>query len=1430
MNTRHPISLRLFLTCSFVFFRFLSLPVSGQTADADSEKMDTSPAEPADSGEVYELSAFEVVTSGDRGYLSTNSTSGTSLNMAIRDLPMPLEVVNSEFMEDLQATDMDEALDYSAGVFTQTFQNSSGAVTSDTGSGNQATPNDRSPSTAANVNDPFTNTISIRGYAVPNQQRAGFRVGAGAVGDGWSIVTGGLTDTSNAERMEVVRGPASLLYGINVLSGIVNIIPKRPLPEFRTKVNFSLGSYDYKRASIDTTGPLIKDRLNYRVLGAYQDEGHYTDFRTDNRELYVGQLEWFMHEKTNTKLFLEAQYGKSRRTGIGGRFFTDVPSSGDTGGLLFRNEYNEPFRYGLDYTEASAQSVNTAYSAYYTDDILSTYSGVLELPDSVDANGDGTPDGPFSRPEGSRYWDNYINNLADEYTFRISGPDTYFEREEVNYLALLQSEPIKNLSIEAGAYYTKTEQEEFNNRLAVHSSAEGAVIPAAADQVLTFPVYRFLRQNTFWRNPEMTVEADPVGLGVIERFALINEDNLDSRSYLEVPKWASYNWYRDPATVETLQLRARVAYQKETSWFDGRVDGIHTFSAGIQTITDDINLVVSPNPSGTGTNINRIYTPGKLDQDPVIFRQSIFDLTPIRFNPATDVVAFTGRTQNISASDVKDAAASKLDHLKRSGHREIEVSNRGIYGVYQGQFFNDRLTIIGGLRQDSYQVKESEGLRIVDEVLNPSWATQSADAVPVTYTGEHFGIGTSDRPAVLPYLLPNPTQPLSYEDLPASIQNVPEFADRILLEHKLLRGEITSDELALFTGPTKSDSFSPGEIEEFKYWNSEITEGEYKEFLSDEYLSNNPGASPEEVAAAVDGQFSDILNDERMKDLGYGPNGNTRYAFQERQSFTTATAGVSFRIIDPLSVYIVHSEGVFPNQGVRDGLDRAIPAETTESNEIGFKFDLFDGKVSGTLSFFQIKRENAIFTFANAPSPSRWIGEINGDPLDTPNPPRGFDPDWAQGVSPSVWERFHGTYNPPAPQADSAPRYGYGIVGDIWQQAWAQFHPEDVQLVNAGTANERVVVAAPNKPFDQAAYQKMLDLYNAGFLDASEGPTLNPFNPSERKDYYYFDLEDFTDADSVGNITPADLPKEGTLPYQNVAVEDVVTRSAEENQAMAEELRTIYGNPILYAMELAVRAAGEYPGRVFRYSAPEGPVAHSMSSSTGANVTYEEEGRGVDGQIIFTPVSNYQIVFGFSHQKREVTGGGFNMVPLIQSRTGDDMNDVLPYADWIRYEAWVAQLGIENFEDPSDPTTFTGGSVNGIDLSLVPQWNLNLWNKYRFEEGPLEGLEIGGGVRYTSGAPTAVAVGGNDFSENAFLPPDTKERYEFDLSLVYSFDFLGSRWRLGLKVRNLLDDRVDETVTTYEYEDPFGVTDTRTLRTRTLYAPRTWRISLSTLF
>ena len=66
------------------------------------------------------LSPFVVSTENDKGYRASNSISGTRLDTAIKDLPMPIEVITEDFIRDIGATDLRGALRYSSGILLQT--------------------------------------------------------------------------------------------------------------------------------------------------------------------------------------------------------------------------------------------------------------------------------------------------------------------------------------------------------------------------------------------------------------------------------------------------------------------------------------------------------------------------------------------------------------------------------------------------------------------------------------------------------------------------------------------------------------------------------------------------------------------------------------------------------------------------------------------------------------------------------------------------------------------------------------------------------------------------------------------------------------------------------------------------------------------------------------------------------------------------------------------------------------------------------------------------------------------------------------------------------------------------------------------------------------------------------------------------------------
>jgi len=1268
-------------------------------------------------GEVFELSPF-TVQSDNKGYLETNAVSGTSLRMAIRDLPMSLEVINNEFMTDLQATDLKEALSYSAGVFTRSY--------SDGGGANEAGSSERSPSTVGSVNNPFTNTVSIRGFAVPNQQRFGFRIGGVAVGEGFSSVLGGLTDTVNAERLEVVRGPAALLYGVNVLSGVVNIIPKRPLGEFRGRASLSVGSEGFRRAQLDLTGPILEDRLNYRLMTSQEERDHFTAFRSERKQYYAGQLEFLFGRKM--QLLLEAQYGKYRRNGIGPQYFTDRIR----GQVVANNPLNEEhFRTPFD-----------EYIQFGRED----YHYLFERDDS-------NPDDVFYLPKTNVYPDSErpLSVLGDHY--RVTGPDTYFEREEYNLMALLTAQPLEGLNLEVGGYYTNTTEEQFNVDTEVFTNKEGDISLNPSDEA---PFPGFLRRspgraNLWMRQPEVYgILGGYPDIGPLERQYGIDEavgfsvssadvpDNtslggitsgglgevfivpdLESRAVfpdLEANTWnskyARYFWIRRPTESESLQLRGRASYSFETDFPLLGEDAVkHTFIGGYQYTRDELQIV-SGTPDASEVFTTTPLEPlsdrpdvslGTFDEDPYLLRQSVFDMSPIRYNG--ERVAIPGNlntsTSNMGAplatyvaDDVVGEGEIQGWNIARSGWRDVTVDQQGYYGIYQAQFLQDKATFYAGIRRDSYQVEDTEQLRALAGIS--SFDPDQNFAVTDQYTG----LGTY---STLPYLVGDGSQPYT--------------PDR---------------------------------------WIPEL---------------------PDELNAEIQREI-DLLRE------GIGEQGTYEQLFASTQSYTTGSFGLSYRIIDSLSVYAMYSEGVFPNQGQRDGLDRAIPAEQTSNKEIGIKFDLLDGRISGTISFYEIRRENATWQFNAAPSPRKWIGGSRGT-----NPEFVFDRRDFSSFDPQSALSGDGPEAETIQAIDSwnvdpedYQRYSYGVHESFLHDAIAENLGEDVLTDIFGERDDEGQLGGTNAA--------TLEAYGLGFLKSTDFGVGGQFeNRGRVRPYYWADVARDFEAGKHVNEEGVDL--------------GLMVQEAFDNALAAKEFdgRSIYYGD---SDRIADQGAGNNPSNV-----------------TGDLVTFSDKTIGVDGQIFFSLTDNYQMIFAFSYQNREIIGSGFNLVPLIDPQTGEKIPGT-------KYDEWVFVLGEENFTDPTDPSTFTGGGINGLDLSFVPEYNFSIWNKYDFSEGPLEGLGVALGARYFGSAPTSIPIGGNNLRENAFATPPTAERVIFDASLSYSWEMMGYSWRIALKVNNLLDKtRTENRVT---YENPFDPDKPQMRRSVTLLAPRNFRLSLSARF
>lgn len=228
----------------------------------------------ASNNEVYELSPFEVNTDGDMGYAAANTLSGTRLNASLRDTAASVSIWTREFIEDTGFNSIEELTAYSlnsvvdtgdagAGGFFNTFTN------------------------AANV----TQLVRTRGIA-----------GSKSIDYFKAIIP---NDSYRVGRYDDSRGPNGVLFGVASAGGLINQSSLQArLDQDYGQIRHSFGSNDRNRTELRHNQVLVEDRWALTVAGLYQDNGHWRDFATDEKERIYFATSW----KVNNKIRLRANY------------------------------------------------------------------------------------------------------------------------------------------------------------------------------------------------------------------------------------------------------------------------------------------------------------------------------------------------------------------------------------------------------------------------------------------------------------------------------------------------------------------------------------------------------------------------------------------------------------------------------------------------------------------------------------------------------------------------------------------------------------------------------------------------------------------------------------------------------------------------------------------------------------------------------------------------------------------------------------------------------------------------------------------------------------------------------------------------------------------------------------------------------------------
>ncbi|WP_248747298.1 TonB-dependent siderophore receptor [Pseudomonas sp. MWU12-2037] len=222
-----------------------------------------------DATDVIGTANYERADGPVQGYRATRSASATRTDTSIHETPQSISVVSKEAVEDLGATRLQDALDYAGGV-----------------------------GRANNFGGQGLTTFTVRGFTTGEFYRNGFPINRGYPN---------MPDANTIERLEVLRGPATMLYGRGDPGGTFNVVSKQPLAERTVTLGSQLNDQGMKRGTLDASGPLDEEgRLAYRLNLVGEGGDTFRDHVETERYGIAPVLTWQATDAT--KLIFEGDF------------------------------------------------------------------------------------------------------------------------------------------------------------------------------------------------------------------------------------------------------------------------------------------------------------------------------------------------------------------------------------------------------------------------------------------------------------------------------------------------------------------------------------------------------------------------------------------------------------------------------------------------------------------------------------------------------------------------------------------------------------------------------------------------------------------------------------------------------------------------------------------------------------------------------------------------------------------------------------------------------------------------------------------------------------------------------------------------------------------------------------------------------------------
>lgn len=212
------------------------------------------------------LQAVEITGRKEKSYKNTKSFIGAKSEIALKDLPQAVSYATKELIADQGAIRIGEIVKNFSGVSQFSFYDD----------------------------------ISIRGFRING-------------GSNTQLLNGLRTSTgfwkqplaNYLERVEVLKGPSSALFGNASPGGVLNRVTKKPLDQPANSISFTTGSFNTLRALADFTGPLSEDKsLLYRLNIGYENSNSFRDLQFDKNIVFAPSLSFLPNEKTRVNFDL----------------------------------------------------------------------------------------------------------------------------------------------------------------------------------------------------------------------------------------------------------------------------------------------------------------------------------------------------------------------------------------------------------------------------------------------------------------------------------------------------------------------------------------------------------------------------------------------------------------------------------------------------------------------------------------------------------------------------------------------------------------------------------------------------------------------------------------------------------------------------------------------------------------------------------------------------------------------------------------------------------------------------------------------------------------------------------------------------------------------------------------------------------------------